>query len=276
MGNEEQARYWSEVAPGWVEAEQRTELIGGAPGRLAMDRLDLRPGLRLLDIGCGTGGTTVELALRTSPGGTAVGLDIAPGMLARARERAKSAAVELLHGDAQQLDLGASSFDAAFSRFGVMFFDDATKAFANVRRALRPGGRLAFVCWRGLDRNDWMRIPATAATSVLGAPLSVPHGDGPGPFSLANPDRIRSVLGSAGFRDIDVSPQNDRLSFPVARVPEFAVDSTAHGAVREALRSADEATCSRVQAAIEAALVAEVDDGQVHLSRGFHVVTAAT
>jgi len=276
VGNEEQARYWSEAAPGWAKTEKRTELIGGAPGRLAMDRLDLRPGLRLLDIGCGTGGTTVELAQRTSPGGTAVGLDIALGMLAGARERVKSAAVEFLHGDAQQLDLGAGSFGAAFSRFGVMFFDDPTMAFGNVRRALRPGGRLAFVCWQGVDRNDWMRISATAAAAVLGSPLPVPHDDGPGPFSLADPDRIRSVLGAAGFREIDVSPQNDCLSFPVAQVSEFAADSTGHGAVSEALRTVDEATCSRVKAAIEAALNAEVDDGRVHLARGFHVVTADT
>lgn len=115
MGNEEQARYWSEVAPGWVEAEKRTELVGGAPGRLAMDRLDLRPGLRLLDIGCGTGGTTVELVRRTFPGGEAVGVDIARGMLGRARQRAENGSVAFVHGDVQQLDLGAGSFDAAFS-----------------------------------------------------------------------------------------------------------------------------------------------------------------
>ena len=229
MDNVQQASFWSDAAPGWAEAEEHVELVGGAPGRLAMDLLDLRPGLRLLDIGCGSGGTTVELARRTSPGGAVVGIDIAQPMLDRASQRPGAAAVELLHGDAQVFDFGIGRFDAAFSRFGVMFFGAPEAAFANIRRALRTGGRLAFACWQGLDHNDWMRIPATAAAGVIGSPLRMPPPGGPGPFSLAEPDRIRSVLGAAGFRDVVVSPGNDLLSFPASDLARFVAQTTAHG-----------------------------------------------
>ena len=276
MDNEQQASFWSDAAPGWTEAEEHVELVGGSPGRLAMDRLDLRPGLRLLDIGCGSGGTTLELAGRVSPGGAVVGIDIAQQMLDRARQRPGSAAVELLHGDAQVFDFGTGCFDAAFSRFGVMFFGAPEAAFANIRRALRTGGRLAFVCWQGLDHNDWMRIPATAAAEVIGSPLPMPPAGEPGPFSLADPARIRSVLDAAGFQDIDVSPCDDLLSFPASDLFRFVVQSTAHGGVSEALRGADETTRSKVQAAIEDAVATQVDGGRVRLSRGVHLVVALT
>src|SRR5437588_246525 len=177
MANDEQAGFWSAMASTWVELEDRLEEVAGPPGRMAMELLALRPGQRVVDLGCGTGRTTVELASRVSPGGEAVGVDIAPGMLDRGRERAKGlglANVDFRQADVQVHDLGEGAFDAAYSRFGVMFFRDPAAAFGNVRRALRPGAILSFVCWQTVFDNEWMLIPGAAAMSVLGGVPPVP------------------------------------------------------------------------------------------------------
>src|SRR5579859_7478835 len=136
--NTEQAEFWSAIAPTWLELEDKLEEIGGPPGQLAMDRLPLKVGQAVLDVGCGLGRTTLELASRVVDGNV-FGVDIAEGMIAAARERAKrldARNVEFAVADAQVDDLGDSRFDAAFSRFGVMFFRDPVAAFTNIRRAL--------------------------------------------------------------------------------------------------------------------------------------------
>src|SRR2546427_2271613 len=137
VANAEQAEFWSTLAPTWIELEGQLERVVGLPGRLAMDRLDLRSGQRVVDLGCGTGATTVELASLVAPDGEAFGVDIAAEMLAHGREtaaRLKVENVEFLHADIQVHDLGDGRFDAAYSRFGVMFFTDPVRAFTNVRR----------------------------------------------------------------------------------------------------------------------------------------------
>ena len=120
------------------------------------------PGQRVVDLGCGSGRTTLELAARVGPGGEAVGVDISAGMLARARERAARSGtgnVEFVYADVQVHELGEALFDAAYSRFGVMFFADPVAAFANIRKALRPGAVLSFVCWQSVFDNEWMLHP---------------------------------------------------------------------------------------------------------------------
>jgi SAM-dependent methyltransferase len=105
----------------------------------------------------------------------------------------------------QYAPLEASRYDAAFSRFGVMFFADPVAAFANVLRALKPTGRLSFVCWRPLSENPWMHVPLEAARSLL-PPASPSDPTAPGPFAFANPDRVRSILTAAGFSRIAIDP----------------------------------------------------------------------
>lgn len=275
--NEEQAEFWTEMAPTWVEIDDRLEEVGGPPGRLAMDRLELLPGARVLDLGCGTGNTTIELAGRAAPGGRAIGVDIAAPMLEAARARAERQGVtdvEYRHADAQVDDLGDAVFDAAFSRFGVMFFADPVAAFANVRRALRPGGTLSFACWQGMLRNEWMLVPGGAAIEALGAVPEFPEPGAPGPFSLEDPDRIRDVLTQAGFTSVDIAADNSELTADESRVGELAATSNRVGVVRELLREADGATRQRAYDAVEQALRARVVDGQVRLSRGVHLVLA--
>jgi SAM-dependent methyltransferase len=276
FANTEQAEFWSQIAPTWIELEHRMEEAGGLPGELAMDRLDLRPGQRVVDLGCGAGRTTAELASRVGPGGSVVGVDISAGMLAAARERAArlgAGNVDFVHADVQVHDLGEARFDAAFSRFGVMFFADPVAAFANVRRALRSGAVLSFVCWQGLSANEWMLIPAAATATVTGAMPAMPGPGEPGPFSLADPERARAVLDAAGFGSVVITPHADHIVISEDRIPEVARTSARTGRVRAMLQDADEPTRARATAAIEEAMRARLEHGQVRASRGVLLVT---
>lgn len=277
IANEEQARFWSELAPTWVELDEKLELVGGGPGRAAMELLAPVPGQHLLDIGCGGGGTTLELARRVAPDGDVVGVDIAEGMVSGARRRADKVGahnVELLTADVQVHDLGAERFDGAFSRFGVMFFSGPAAAFTNVRRSLCPGGRLAFSCWRDLFDNEWMLVAGAAAIAVIGQPLPMPGPGEPGPFSLADAGRVRDVLGSAGFHDLEIEQYDEPVLLSEGAIAEQALISMRVGGVREALRDADDELRAKVLDAIDAALRERLDDGTVRLSRGAWLVTA--
>lgn len=275
--NTEQAEFWSALAPTWAAIDDYLEATVGSPGRLAMDRLDPQPGRQVLDLGCGTGRTTLELAARVGPLGRAVGADIAPEMLASARQRAAAAAmddVEFLMADLQVDDLAGRRFDAAYSRLGVMFFADPVAAFANIRRRLQPGGRLTFVCWQPVEANDWMSLPGRAALSVTGAAPVTSEPGQPGPFSLDDPDRIRSIVGGAGFHDVDIEAHNDFVATPADHVRNDAGLAMNLGAVRAQVKDADPATRERIHDAIEAAMLTRSHGGRILLSRGVLVVSA--
>ena len=277
FANIEQAEFWSRQAPAWLELEDRLEEVSSLPGQLAMDRLDLLPGQRVVDLGCGSGRTTLELAARVGPGGEAVGVDISAEMLAAGRERAARLGVsnvEFLHADVQVQDLGQARFDGAYSRFGVMFFTDPVTAFANVRRALRPGAALSFVCWQSVFDNEWVLIPGAAVAEVTGSLPPMPGPEEPGPFSLADPGRVHAVLESAGFGSVTVTPHADHVVTTEDRIPEIVQVVVRIGVVREMLRNADAQTQERVPAAIEKALRARVHNGEVRASRGVLLVTA--
>ncbi len=141
-----------------------------------------------------------------------LGLDISAPMLEVARSRAEAAGLRNLtfhEADAQTAALPGDR-DAVFSRFGVMFFADPAAAFGNLRRSLRPGGRLAFVCWRPLAENLWMRLPAEAAAGLV-PPAPPPEPGTPGPFAFADPDRVRRILAEAGFTGIDLTPHDEAI-----------------------------------------------------------------
>jgi SAM-dependent methyltransferase len=276
LPNEDQARFWSELAPTWLELEDDLEEVSELPGRLAIDRLELRPGQHVVDLGCGGGRTTLELASRVGPEGTAVGVDITSELLDHGRARAArlgAGNVEFVRADLQAGELGEGRFDAAFSRFGVMFFSDPVAAFTNVRRALRRGGVLSFVCWQNVFENEWMLVPGMAVASVVGGLPSLPAPGEPGPFSLEDPDRVRSVLTAAGFDAIDVAPHADFVVRTEAGIPDVARVSVRVGAAREALREADDATRRRAVAAVETALRERLEGGQVRASRAVWLVT---
>jgi len=178
-------------------------------GRVAIDRLQLSPGDRVLDIGFGIGSTPFALARIVGPSGEVVGVDVLKAALDVMRSDAGCLPnVSFVHGDAEVYSFMPSSFDAAFSRFGVMFFSDPVAAFTNIRRALRPGGRLVFACWRGLAENELDGLPIRAASPYL-PPQLVNDAEHASHFSFADPVFLRSMLTRAGYTGIDLHEHDD-------------------------------------------------------------------
>ncbi|HVC01755.1 MAG TPA: methyltransferase domain-containing protein [Steroidobacteraceae bacterium] len=207
--NNEQIAYWNAVAGlTWAELQSVLDRQIDPLGREAQRALAARDGERILDVGCGCGQTSLELAAQVGRSGAVVAVDVSRPMLevARARQRASAALpLEFREVDAQSEAFVAGSFDAAYSRFGVMFFADPIAAFANIRHALKPGGRLCFVCWRPLADNQWMRVPLDAAHPYLPA-VAPPDPHAPGPFAFADATRVRGILVAAGFVDVRIDP----------------------------------------------------------------------
>jgi SAM-dependent methyltransferase len=195
----------------WAEVREPLEHQLAPLGRRALAALAPQPGESVLDIGCGGGETALDLARAVAPDGTVVGVDLSAAVLAFARRAAAGCArVRFVEADAQLFPFEPASFDAAFSRFGVMFFADPVAAFINIRRSLRPNGRLAFVCWRGLEDNALDFVPLSAASAHL-PPQPAHDPDAPGPFAFANPDRVRGILQRAGFGEIEITAHNEQV-----------------------------------------------------------------
>jgi SAM-dependent methyltransferase len=182
----------------------RIEAINGPFGDVMLDTAALQPGERVLDVGCGHGTTTLEAAQRVTPGGTALGVDISAPLVELARQRASAAGisnVEFLTADAQMHPFHEAGFDAMISRFGVMFFDDPDTAFANLGRAVRPGGRLVIVCPNDPLHSEWVAVAFTAAAPHVGLPDLGPPG-APGAFAFADGNRLERTIRKAGFEDV--------------------------------------------------------------------------
>jgi len=212
--NAAQIDYWNATAgETWSRMHDQLDRQIEPLGLEAMRRLAPGQGERILDIGCGCGQTTMALAKWIGLSGAVIGVDISRPMLEVARGRplpADARQPEFREADAQSESLGAAAFDAAFSSFGVMFFSDPVAAFANIRAALKPSGRLGFVCWRPYPENLWMRIPMEAAQPLLG-PTAPADPTAPGPFAFADPARVRSILSQAGFTAITIDPYDARI-----------------------------------------------------------------
>ncbi len=182
-----------------------------------------RPGDRVIDVGCGCGATTIDFAERVGPKGAVLGLDVSAPMLARARERApQDLPITLALADATVHDLASNAADLVVSRFGVMFFADPARSFANLRKGLKPGGRLVFACWREAKQNPFFILPLREAGKHA-PPLPETNPDDPGPFALANEARVRRILSDAGFADILLEPQDLELDIAVGRGLDTAV-----------------------------------------------------
>lgn len=271
IANVEGQAHWSSRAASWLSDTDSLESFGGPPGEAAIERLEPRPGENLLDIGCGGGSTTIALARRVQPGGSVLGADIAPEMVVGARQRAEGLGlpIDFTVADVQVHDFG-QIFDGAFSRFGVMFFADPVAAFTNIRRTTR---RLSFCCWQQPTANEWMIIPGIVALTVLGGTPPPVDPEAPGPYSLADPERVRQILGTAGFGDIDVTPRNDWVGLSEAEIPRWAALSLRHGLANQLLTENPDAR-SEVTTALEAALHGRASDGVVRLTRAVNLVTA--
>jgi len=184
--NQDQIEFWNRLGQRWVEYQESLDRFWHVPGDAAIKRAGVRVGEGVIDVGCGCGASTLELARLVGPTGSVLGLDVSKAMLARARERARGQRlvnVEFAHADASTYAF-AGDRDVVFSRFGVMFFREPIAAFTNLRRALGPGGRLTFVCFGDRELNTWWTVPVAAASTVVAPPPPTPPRE-PGPFALA-------------------------------------------------------------------------------------------
>ena len=223
--NAEQKEFWAREGEEWVRQATRYDDMNGRFGEALLDAAGLQPGERVLDVGCGNGATSLETARLVDPGGSVVGVDLSAPMLALARRRATDAGlsnVEFVEADAQVHRFELGSFDVIISRFGVMFFEDPEAAFANLAGALRSGGRLAVVVWKDILESEWIIVPGAAAAEHVGFPDLGPPG-APGPFALADGDRVREILGGAGFSDVSLEAvaRPMRIGDDVDDVTEF-------------------------------------------------------
>lgn len=195
--------YWEDSAPGWVTHADQQDRMGRPLGLCALERLAVRAGERVVDIGCGCGGTTAELATAAGPAGTAVGVDLADAMVAGARHRFPALDFHVVDVETTTA-LPGSPYDAAFSRMVLMLLADPVAGCTTIRRSLRPGGRLAATTFRDIGSSPWLPAVMLGAAPYVGALPPMPIGDEPGPFAFAEAERPRTVLADAGFVDVTV------------------------------------------------------------------------
>ena len=199
----------------------------------------IREGDRVLDVGCGTGQATRDAA-RVAVNGSALGVDLSSQMIALARATADAEGldnVEFRHADAQIHPFESGAFDVVISRMGSMFFGDPDAAFANLHRALRPDGRLTLLTWQGVADNEWLTEFRSAL--AVGRDLPTPPPDAPSPFALADPDRVRAILGAAGFTDVSFESLHEPMSFGPDPDDAFDFVSELTGWMRNGLDEAD-------------------------------------
>ncbi len=272
QSNADQIAYWNtDAGQKWVKAQERLDAMLAPISAELIKTAAAKSGERILDIGCGCGDTSIRLA---KAGARVTGVDVSQPMLARAKARAKEAQaadVEFTEADAA-VHRFAEPFDLLFSRFGVMFFADPDAAFANLRKALKPDGRLAFVCWRDWRENEWVRVPVGAVRPHV--PAQPPLGpEDPGPFAFADLARVRRILSSGGFDAISARPFETALG-----LGETHQDALTHiqdfGPVSRMMANAGEAEKSKAIAALDQALKPYSQRGPVALGASVWIVTA--
>ncbi|MEV0460553.1 class I SAM-dependent methyltransferase [Catellatospora methionotrophica] len=209
--------FWAQAAPGWIRHADRQDQLGEPLGAVAMTRLNPRPGERVLDAGCGCGGTTAALAAAVGPTGAALGVDLAESMVAAAATRfppPRHPGLRFAAADIETEALPDGPYDAAYSRMALMLLADPVAGCANIRQALRPGGRLAATVFRDSTANPWLPLAVLGAAPHVGALPPLPVGDEPGPFAFADPSRARRILAAAGFDTIAVERHDTTMPAP--------------------------------------------------------------
>jgi len=275
-GNADQIAYWNGPSgQRWTDRQELQDQMLAPVLDVLIDRAKPAPGERILDVGCGCGATTIAFAEKVGASGHVLGIDISAPMLERARQRApEGAPVEFQLADATVHPFAPAAFDLLASRFGVMFFADPTVSFANLRKAMKPGSRMGFACWREPRVNPWMIVPLQAAYKhVPKLPQLGP--EDPGPFSFASEERVHRVLGGAGFTEIGMEHSDLRLDIAIGGGLEAAAQRTLEiGPVHRALEGQGSDVIATVKASIQDALTPYVKGNVVELPAGIWIVTA--
>lgn len=277
--NAEQIEYWNEVSgPKWVRLDETISAMIRPFGVEAMKAAKPMPGERVIDVGCGCGETTFALSEEVGSSGHVLGIDISAPMLARAREvreRTRVANVEFMNADVQTQVFTPDAFDLVYSRFGVMFFQDPEAAFANLRSALRSGGRLAFACWQARERNPWLTLAATAAARHFDFPKPPPIGT-PGPFSLCDADRTAGILERAGYHDVTCRSHEGKVDVSVGKTIEDTVSFLSQiGPVAALLSGASPEQKRAAIGSIHGALVPHQTSSGIELNAAVWIVRAS-
>lgn len=263
----------------WVAHQAMLDARLAVFGQAAIDAAAPAMGERVLDIGCGTGASSFALAACVGAEGQVLGVDISEPMIARARAHAPQDTPVLFRvADASSAELPEGAFDILFSRFGVMFFDDPTRAFAHMRRALQPGGRVAFVCWRSAAENDWVRLPMGAIKGIV-PPAAPPDPAAPGPFSFGDRGRVARILTAAGFTDIAIAPFDASLPFGEGATRDAAIDDAVKltfevGPVSRMLADQPDDIRARASIALRAAFAGSSGERSVMIHSAAWIVTA--
>lgn len=276
--NAAQIAYWNDrAATTWTAFQERLDALFEPLTAIALAAAAPSAGEHVVDIGCGCGATVLALADRVGPAGQVLGMDISEPMSARARERIAAAGLtntKVIVSDAAVYPFPPDAADLLFSRFGVMFFADPIAAFANLRRTMRPGGRLLCAAWRPLPENPWFRVPLEAARPLL-SPQPQADPNAAGPFAFANRDRTLGIFQDAGWQDVTMTPHDVPMRFAGAGEIEQATDfATRVGGLARALADEAPETHARVRAAVAEALKAYDEPAGISLSGSIWLIAA--
>lgn len=271
--SDEQARLWNGAAGrAWVDARELLDGMFQPFEEVLVEAALARPGGRVLDVGCGTGGTTLAIARRLGANGDCTGIDISGPMLTAARARAvrEGTPARFVRADAQTHAFAPASFDLIVSRFGVMFFTDPVRAFANLRQGAGDDARLRVVAWRGPAQNPFMTTAERAAAPFLpNLPARVP--DAPGQFAFADQHRVQRILEESGWAGIDIRPIDVACALPEAELVTYL---TRLGPLGLVLRDADEPTHTRLIETVRAAFDPYVDGTEVRFTAACWTIDA--
>ena len=279
-----QAEYWNgEVGRRWARSQGVLDAVFAPLTEALASAADLRPGERVLDVGCGAGATALIAAEAVGAAGRVAAADLSEPLLAVARERPLppgAAPVDWIVADAETHAFPAAAYDRAISRFGVMFFSDSRAAFVNLRRALTPRGRLTFLCWQAMVDNPWVTVPRAAVLPLV-PDASPPDFSGPGPFRFADADALRGLLAEAGFSGVTVAPVVRDLV--LGRAADGSAKAAAEaaaavavelGPVSRLLRDAEPPLRQAALSAVAEALLPHARDGAVRLAAACWLVSA--
>jgi SAM-dependent methyltransferase len=263
----------------WVANQARLDAMLAVFGEAAIEAAAPVIGERVLDIGCGSGATSLALATLVGAGGHVLGVDISEPLINQARTVTPlNIPVVFQVADASNAALPEGAFDILFSRFGLMFFDDPTGAFAHMRRALRPGGRVSFVCWRGPAENDWVRLPMGAIRGII-PQTAAPDPEAPGPFSFSGQERVQRILTAAGFTNIVIAPFDAAVPFGEGETRNAAIDDAVKmafegGPLSRALADQPEDIRARASAAVRAVFTDLPGERSLMINGAAWIVTA--
>ena len=278
--NAEQIEFWNgEGGQKFIKYQNALDEMLEPFGDETISHLGVKSGEVVLDIGCGCGATTLEIARRVGAKGEAVGVDISEPMLARAEDVASRADVTNVffeHADVETGVLHRDSFDAAFSRFGIMFFKTPETALTNVCNMLHDRGRIGFACWQALDRNPWIAMQMQVVMPLIDEPPAPLGPEDPGPFSFADPDRVRRILSTAGFRNIELDSFAPDIvvgaTHDLEDAVEFALDM---GPASRLLADASDEVKAKALAGVKDAFAPYHTDRGVVLPSAAWIVTAS-